>query len=151
MREQLAKHLIGGEAFKPIDDLLAEIPFDKLGIRPHGLPYSFYELFYHITFTQKDILDFIVSETYETPSWPDDYWPKKQAPEDGSSWKELKTSYFQHRQQLIDFVHDETNELSKTVKNSDKQTLIREVLLVLEHTSYHTGQLLVILRLLKLH
>ena len=29
----------------------------------------------------------------------------------------------------------------------DEQTLLREVMLVIEHTAYHTGQMLVLLRL----
>lgn len=151
MREQLAKHLNGGEAFKPIDDFLTEIPFDKLGVRPHGLPYSFYELFYHIAYAQKDILNFIVSEIYKAPNWPDDYWPKNKAPENEKEWKQLVSKYFEVRQELRDFMLDDANDLLKPVKNGDNQTLFREILLVLEHTAYHTGQLAVILRLLKLH
>ncbi|HET7360299.1 MAG TPA: DinB family protein [Salinimicrobium sp.] len=151
MRKQLAKHLKGGEAFEPIEKILEEIPFDKLGIRPYELPYSFYGLFYHIAFAQKDILDFIVSDSYKTPNWPADYWPNEQSPENEAAWKDLKTSYFEDRQQLADWLLNEENKLTDPVKNGDEQSLFREVLLVLEHTAYHTGQLVVILRLLKLH
>ena len=62
IRERLAKHLDGGEAFMNLDKMLNEISFEKINIRPANLPYSFFELFYHITFTQKDILDFCASK-----------------------------------------------------------------------------------------
>ncbi|HET8810638.1 MAG TPA: DinB family protein [Flavobacteriaceae bacterium] len=150
MKEQLAKHLKGGEAFQPIDHFLKEIPFEKLGIRPNGLPYSFYELFYHIAFAQKDILDFIVSDEYKTPQWPDDYWPENQAPKNEKEWQQLISDYVVTRQELIDLVQNENNELSKPIKNGNGQTLHREILLVLEHNAYHTGQLAMILRLLNI-
>lgn len=150
MRNQLAKQLKGGEAFQSIDHFLDQIPFDKLGVRPNKLPYSFYELFYHIAFAQKDILEFVVADVYQTPRWPTDYWPKKQAPKDENQWENLVSDYRKSRQELIDFVQNEENDLSKPVKNGAEETLLREVLLVLEHTAYHTGQLVIILRLLGL-
>ena len=62
IKAQLIKHLEGGEAFMPLKELLNEIPFEKLGERPGNLPYSFFELFYHIWFAQKDILDYCKAE-----------------------------------------------------------------------------------------
>lgn len=150
LREQLVKHLKGGEAFMPLEEFIEDIPFEKLGIRPNGLPYSFYEIFYHIVFTQKDILEFSVSGSYKTSTWPDDYWPSEQAPKGEEDWKKLKQDYFEDRRHLSDFILDVKNSLSEPVKNADHQTLLREIILVVEHTAYHTGQLMIILRLLGL-
>lgn len=148
--KQLAKHIKGGEAFQPIEHFLEKVPFDKVGIRPDALPYSFYALFYHIAFAQKDILDFMSTDDYKAPKWPDSYWPKNPAPENEKEWQELISEYMAQRQQLIDFVQNEENDLLKPVKNGDRETLLREVLLVLEHTAYHTGQLAIIVRILGL-
>lgn len=147
MRKQLAKQLNGGEAFQSIEYFLEQVPFQKLGIRPEGLPYSFYEVFYHIFFAQKDIVDFIASDDYKAPAWPNDYWPQKRAPNSEKEWNDLIVNYKKDRQKLIDITINEENDLRKTVKNGDVQSLFREVLLVLEHTAYHTGQLAIILRL----
>ena len=151
LREQLVKHLNGGEAFTPLEEFIDEIPFEKLGERPEDLPYSFYELFYHIVFAQKDILEFSIAGSYETSTWPDDYWPKEQAPADEQSWENLKTEYFEDRKIFADFLLDENNSLLKPVKNGETQSLFRETMLIIEHTAYHSGELLVILRLLGLH
>ena len=43
VKKQIAIHLDGGKAFMPIQNLITEIPFGKIGIRPHNLPYSIYE------------------------------------------------------------------------------------------------------------
>lgn len=150
-REQLAKHLNGGEAFMPITKVLEEISFDNIGKRICDLPYSFYEIFFHITYTQKDILDYIILDDYKTPKWPEGYWDQKQAPESEQEWQQLKEQFFKEREQLSQYIQDESNNLDTPVKNSDKHTLLRELLLVIEHNAYHTGQLILLLRLLGDH
>lgn len=150
-RAQLVKHLMGGEAFMPIDKVLKEVSFDKIGERLHGLPYSFYEVFYHITYTQKDILDYIILDDYKTPKWPEGYWDKKRSPTTKEEWEELKSDFFKERQALAAYILDKNNDLNKPVKNSEDHTLLRELLLVIEHNAYHTGQLILLLRLLGNH
>ena len=151
MKEQLVKHLQGGEAFCPLANMIDEISFEDIGKRSAALPYSFYELFYHIYYTQKDILDYCLAKDYKRGNWPDDYWPESQAPDSEEGWEDLKADYFENRNDLEDFVmHPETN-LMAPVKNSEEHSALRELLLVIEHTSYHTGQLLILLRLLGLY
>lgn len=152
MRERLTKQLDGGEAFMPISEVLKEISFEDINTRPADLPYSFYELFFHITYAQKDIVKFTCSEDYTMPKWPDYYWPKDKHCKSQEDWDRLKAEYFADRERLKKFVLDKKNPLDQPVRNGEgEQTLLREVLLVIEHTAYHTGQMLIILRLLNLH
>ncbi|MDQ7918572.1 DinB family protein [Mesonia sp. MT50] len=152
VRKQLVKHLHGGEAFVPVSKMLQEIPFHQLGERPKDLPYSFYELFYHIMYTQKDILEFCVSTNYKTSDWPNEYWPEHKQPKSEEDWETLQHEYTSNLKSLTAFIEDTSNSLTQPVKNGkDEQTLLRESLLVVEHTAYHTGQLLVVLRCLGLH
>lgn len=147
-REQLVKHLEGGLAYASIESFLDAIPFEKIGIRPEGLPYSFYEIFFHIAFAQKDILEYTISGDYQTHNWPDDYWPGRPAPIDQDEWENLKSEYFEDRRLFKNFILDLNNDLNQPVRNSEEHTLLRELFLVVEHTAYHTGQLLIIQRLL---
>lgn len=151
IRKQLSKHLEGGEAFAPVEEMLKKIKYDKLGERPGKLPYSFYELFYHIRFAQKDILDYCSAEKYEHHNWPDDYWPKEKAPLSQADWEKLKADYFRERQQLSDFLLNPENDLLNPVRKDTNHSLLREILLVIEHTAYHNGQLLILLRQLGLY
>ncbi len=152
IREQLAKHLEGGEAFMPVTEMLRKISFEDINTRPSNLPYSLYELFYHIVYTQKDIVKFTCSDDYTEPKWPDYYWPKEKICRDKKEWENLKAEYTTDRERLKNFLLDENNLLMQAVKNGKgEQTLLREVMLVVEHTAYHTGQMLVLLRLLNLH
>ncbi|SRX55240.1 DinB family protein [Aequorivita sp. CIP111184] len=152
IRERLAKHLDGGEAFMPVTKMLDKISFEDINTRPANLPYSFYELFFHIAFTQKDIVKFTCSDDYTAPKWPDFYWPKEKICKTEEDWKDIKAEYLTDRKRLRNFLLNDQNKLTEAVRNGKgEQTLLREIMLVIEHTSYHTGQMLIILRLLNLH
>lgn len=151
LKEQLVRHLKGGEAFMPIEEILRKIPFSDLGKRPAELPYSFYEIFCHIRFTQKDILDYCTRTDYSAHNWPDDYWPKERAPENEAAWETVKKAYFAEREELVKLILSHEKKLSDIVPSGSEHTLLREILLVIEHTSYHSGQLLILLRHLGLH
>jgi uncharacterized damage-inducible protein DinB len=151
IRNQLVNHLEGGEAFMPVDEMLEKISFEKLGERPEDLPYSFYELFYHIKANQKEILEYCTADEYQQASWPDDYWPSSNSPENKEEWENLKQEYFEERQQFCDHILDPGNGLTDPVRSGTEHSLLREALLVIEHSAYHTGQLMVLLRLLGLH
>jgi uncharacterized damage-inducible protein DinB len=126
--------------------------FEKEGEQPNNLPYSVFEQFYHIRFTQLDILKFIQEEDYKAPCWPDDYWPENKMPKNEAEWEDLKDRFFEERQQLITILNTSENDLFDLVKTGKAdQTLIRELLLIIEHNAYHTGQILVMLRLLDLY
>lgn len=147
-REQIVQQLEGGHAFLKIEDLLDEIDFNDLGKRPAGLPYSFYEQFFHIRVAQYDILDFTRNPDYEPREWPEDYWPLEAAPESKEEWEEQKKSFFKERDEMMNLILDEANGLNKPLEHGEGQTLLRESLLVLQHNAYHTGQLAILFRLL---
>ena len=154
LKEIITTHLEMGEAFLPIDEVIDQVEFKSLGIRMAGLPYSFFELFYHIQFTQKDILNYCLDEKYNPPTWPDSYWPAMKSPEDVNSWKSLRKEYLKTRKKLQDWVLLPETSLDEKVKGQQKRgknvhTVFRELLLVLEHSAYHTGQLFLLARLLK--
>ena len=154
LKETIANHFHMGQAFVPIDKIVNRMPFSKVGIRPANLPYSFFELFYHIQFAQKDILNYCLEEGYEAPSWPDDYWPSERSPLGVGEWEALKKDYIDTRKRLHELVLSSDTSLSSFVKGQkthcqeDVHTFFREMLLVLEHSAYHTGQMVLVTRLL---
>lgn len=150
IRQQLVKHLKGGEAFIPLKNILSKISFEDLSKRPGMLPYSLYDLFYHIRFTQKDILEYCVVKNYQTPNWPEAYWPEK-SPVNREEWEQLKKEYYKELKEFCDHILDPYNELMAPVRAGTNHSLMREVLLVIEHTAYHSGQMLVLLRNLGLY
>ncbi|WP_246054158.1 MULTISPECIES: DinB family protein [Antarcticibacterium] len=149
IKARLIKHLEGGEAFMPVQEMLKYITYERVGERPGNLPYSFYELFYHIWYAQKDILEYCKAEDYAAPKWPEDYWPPVSKPDTQAEWKELQEAFFQTRKELI--FHLESSELLQPVGNDTEHNLLREIMLVIEHNAYHIGQLMILLRELGLY
>lgn len=148
IRKQLGQHILGGNAFKKLEDILEEVAFNQLGQQLEGLPYTFWQQFEHMRITQKDILDFSTHENYTALEWPADYWPKEIAPKNQDEWQRSKSQFFQDREDIIALIQDADKELSATFDHGDGQTLFREGLLVLEHNAYHTGQLMIIFRII---
>ncbi|MEX0928436.1 MAG: DinB family protein [Balneolales bacterium] len=147
LREQLVAHIHGGEAFTPVDAIMDKVTAEKAGVVPGKLPYSFYQQFYHLRFTQYDILEFTRNSGYISPPWPKGYWPEQPAPENKKKWREIKEAYVKERREFCEILNS-THDLFQPIPHGNGQTLLREALLVIEHTAYHTGQLHIILRLL---
>ena len=151
IRERLVIHIQGGEAFMPVDRLLDKIPFEKTEVVPEGLPYSFYQQFYHLRLAQYDILEFTRNPNYESPKWPEGYWPEQTGPDKVQEWELLTEAYFTERTEFCDYISDTDINLFEPIPHGTGQTPFREALLLTEHNAYHTGQLLMLLRLLNLH
>ena len=147
IKQRLVKHLKGGQAFSTIDKVLDNMPFDKIGKVPDGLPYSFYQLFYHIRVAQLDILEYSRDDNYKAPDWPDDYWPENSAPADENKWQALIDSYYEERGEFCELLLDQSSDLLKPFESNKDHNLLRQAELIIEHTAYHTGQLYVIYRL----
>lgn len=148
LRKQLVNHIQGKNAFAPIEKIVEEVPFKKVGHIPEGLPYSFYQQFYHIWYAQKDIIEYCLNENYEAPNWPDDYWPEQAGPVDGTEWNNLTQTFFDERDKFCEYLMDSSNDLYEPFASNKNHNLLREAELIIEHNAYHIGQLYVIKRLL---
>ena len=87
---------------------------------------------------------------YESPEWPEGYWPSGRKPDGADEWKESVSEIHSDLQQMVDLVSDTGNDLFSRIPHGDGQTLFREALLVIDHNSYHTGQIITVRRLLNL-
>lgn len=148
IRQKIVKHIKGGQAFSTIDKIADKVPYNQIGKRPDGLPYSFYQLFYHIRIAQLDILKYCRNPDYEEIAWPDDYWPANDRPDDEEAWLDLKEKFFRERDEFCDLILDEKNDLTSPFASNPDHNLFRQAQLIIEHNSYHTGQLYMIARLL---
>ena len=147
LRTQLAALLKGGQAHADIHAALADFPAKLIGEKPHDLPYSAWQLLEHIRFTLHDILEFSTNPEYSEPNWPDDYWPKAAAPASPGEWDKSVRGLTADMDAFLKLIGD--SNLYDTIPwGKHKETLLREVLLAADHTSYHTGELIVLRRLL---
>lgn len=148
VRDLLGKALAWQDAHATFDDAVKDIPAEAQGKVPEHLPYSAWQLLEHLRITQKDILDFCVDSDYAEMKWPDDYWPSSAAPPTGTAWAESIEAFNRDRQALQKIAADTSVDLEAKIPHGSGQTYLRELVLVIDHSAYHVGQLVLVRRLL---
>ena len=148
LRQQLVKNLNTSEAHADYDKTVKDMPFKLQGIIPEGAEHSAWQLLEHLRITMHDLLEFSRNPSYESPRWPEGYWPKTPAPPDESAWNQSIKSFHQHTQAMVELVEDQSTDLFAKIPHGEGQTILREVLLAIDHNAYHLGQLILVRRLL---
>jgi len=148
LREHVVKLLEWEDAHISFDAAAAGWPYELQGVRPEGAPHSGWELIEHMRIAQWDILEFCRNPKHVSPAWPDDYWPAAPAPPNQQEW-DLSLQYIlRYRAEMIMLLNDPEADLLAPIPHGDGQTLLREALLLAGHNAYHTGQLVLVRRLL---
>jgi uncharacterized damage-inducible protein DinB len=151
LRNELKKLLDGGQAHATFASAVKDLPAKLRGVVPAGLPYSAWQIVEHIRIAQRDILDFSRNSdgSYKPRKWPDSYWPEDPEPLSDDAWEASIQQIGEDREAfetLLDSASDQT--LVAPFEWGEGQTLLREALLVADHDAYHTGELIVLRRLL---
>lgn len=149
LRKELIAALKGGNAHARFEDVVANFPA-HLQAERSGLPYSAWQLLEHIRRAQNDILRFSTNHdgSYKELTFPDDYWPKSAAPPSADAWEKSVASVLADREAMTQLLGDPHQNLAGAFPWGHGQNLLREVILVIDHTSYHVGELLTLRRLL---
>ncbi|QJW90604.1 DinB family protein [Spirosoma taeanense] len=148
VQQQLSQLLTGRNAHQSFEDAINGLPASLRGIKPDKLPYSIWQLVDHIRIAQWDILAFSRDANHQSPSWPDGYWSKDVAPPDDAAWEEAVEQIRQDRDAFIALLQDSGQDLYAPFPHGDGQNLLREALLIADHTAYHVGEIIIIRRLL---
>lgn len=151
LREHILELLRGGQAHATFDDVVADFPPELRGVRPNALPYSAWKLVEHIRIAQRDILDYsrAARDAYAAPAWPAGYWPAADAPPTATAWDESIATIRAEREEMEQMVADPLRDLFATLPaSSEGHSLLREALLVADHTAYHVGELVLLRRML---
>ena len=147
--KQLVALLDGGQAHATFEDAVKGFPAKLRGVVPDGLPYSAWQILEHIRIAQLDILHFSAPPTggYHGMKWPDAYWPKEAAPASGD-WERSVAAVLADREKFKALLTKPNADLYKPFLWGNGQNLLREALLVADHSAYHVGELIVLRRLL---
>ena len=147
---QLLALLNGGNAHTTLADALDDFPEALRATVPDHLPYSAWQLVEHLRITQRDILDFSAPPPggYRALDWPKDYWPAIAAPPSPESWDISLAAIAADRERFTALLQQPGVDLYTPFAWGDGQNLLREALLLADHNSYHTGELIILRRLL---
>jgi hypothetical protein len=149
LRHQLVQLLREGNAHVDVLSALKDFPAVLYGKRPTHAPHSGWEILEHMRIALHDLLDFSTNPEYVELKWPDEYWPASPKPPSEEAWH---SSVRAIEEDLIAFAelikNPDSNLFAQIPWGKKDQTLLREVLLAADHTSYHTGELVFLRRIL---
>jgi hypothetical protein len=148
VRKELKALLDGGQAHATFEDAVKDFPVKLRGVVVDKLPYSAWQIVEHIRIAQSDIVEFSdnADGSYKAKKWPEDYWPKSAEPPSEDAWEKSIATIEKDRKAFEALL--KKDDLVQPFAWGDGQTLLREALLIADHLAYHTGELIVIRRLL---
>lgn len=148
VREKLGEVLSWGQAHADWKAALAGLDEQKRGVRAAGLPYSLWELLEHVRIAQWDIVEFTRDAKHKSPDWPSGYWPTSPAPRDSAAWDKSVKGLFSGIKEMQKLANDPKIPLDQKIQHGSGQTLLRQILLLADHNSYHLGQFVLVRRAL---
>lgn len=144
LRAEVVALLRGGHAHVDTATALDGIPFDRVNDRVEGLPYSLWDLVYHLWFAQHDILVFTLNPDYEGHDWPDAYWPSDDATPE--TWADTTQAFHSDLDRFVELVEDPARDLTAELDHAAGYTLLRQAMLAADHNTHHLGQVIVLRR-----
>jgi len=148
LRQHLVELLRGRDAHVNFDTVIAGLPAKLRGAKPKGLPFTPWRLLEHMRIAQWDILEFSRNPKHVSPKFPENYWPKGDAPPDAAAWKASVESFRADLGAMQALVENPDTDLFAPIPHGQGQTILREAMLVADHNAYHVGQLVILRRLL---
>jgi hypothetical protein len=144
VRQQLAQNLRVGNAHMRFEDAIAEFPEEHINTRPENVDYSFWHLVEHLRLTQADILRYMTDPGYEEMEWPREYWPAKDAEATKADWDASIAGFLADREALAAMIEDGSNDILMPAPSHAPHTLLREILIIIDHNAYHIGELAIL-------
>lgn len=139
----LVDFLEDSHAHAGLVDVLGNVPAKMRNAPIEGLPYTLWQLLEHIRLAQRDILDYMTDSDYVAGEFPDDYWPGQEAKMD---WNRSVRNYQRDLRKIKQLV-SQVDPLEELPFGEKGHTFLREVLILGAHLSYHTGQMVAILKM----
>lgn len=151
--DQLRRHLVDlltkAEAHVDLRSTLEQFPRELRGKKPAGAPHTPWQLLEHMRIAQWDILQFSLDAKHKSPKWPEEYWPKTEAPPSDLAWEKSVSDLLRDLDSVCRMVSGPKHDLFARILHGDGQTLLREALLVADHNAYHLGELVMVRRILQ--
>jgi hypothetical protein len=145
---ELTDLIKGGNAHVTLAEALEGVPANLRAVIPDNLPYSIWQLLEHIRIAQKDIIDFSISKDYKTLIWPDEYWPKPTDQVSDEQWEDSVKEIHDDQQRFFHLLQNDEKDLFSPLPWGSGQNIVREAMLIADHNSYHTSEIIVARRLL---
>ena len=145
---ELTSLLTKGNAHVTFEEACANLKPAQWNQHVPDMPYTIWQLAEHVRIAQWDIVEFCLEPRHESPKWPEGYWPAPDATADEDQWQDTLVRIRQDRQRFLHLLHAPGTNLLAPLPHGTGQTILREALLIADHNAYHTGEIVLVRRLL---
>lgn len=145
LRKWLLKMLLQENAHAGVTEAVENLSISDLEKTSKGMPYNAWQLLEHIRISQWDIVEFCSNPNHISPDWPNQYWPDSSVPLNESQFRNTLKTIQKDKEKMISLIRE--NPLLDPFPWAEDKCLFREAILLLDHTSYHTGQLILVRKL----
>ncbi len=151
--QQLVAFLTQPQAHITLEGALKDLPANARASVAEGMPYSVWQLVEHLRIAQQDILLFSRNSDgkdgkYAAPDWPADYWVSERGPASEDAWQASLAAIAADTKAFCALLSDDKSDLTGKFPWGDGQNLLREALLIGDHSAYHVGEIVAVRRAL---
>ncbi len=148
LRKQLVNSLKGGQAFVPIERAINNVSPAVRNKKPNENIHSIWEELEHIRLAQEDIYKYMINPDWQSPKWPEGYWPKLTISLSDEQWGKTYNGFINDLNKVIELVHDPSIDLLAIIPHTTAHTYLREFSIIVEHNAYHVGKIVDIRKVL---
>jgi len=141
MRELLAYQLAGHGAHISFEAAVKDFPLELAGRRVPRLEHTAWGLVYHLRIAQSDMLEYARGGEHASPEYPSGYWPAADGPRDAEEWEQAVRGFGRDLKAMQRLVRDPQRDLYAPLRPDSGWSLLQQATMVLDHNSYHIGQL----------
>jgi hypothetical protein len=146
LREHVLYLLKGDGAHLDFDAVVKGIPAAVRGKRPKGAAHTPWQVLEHLRITQADVLGSLRDPSHKSPDFPSGYWPRTEVPPNEKAWSRSAEEFRAGHKTLIELVTSQSSDLLAPLPGAEGQTILRKLLMLADHNSYHLGQMVVLRR-----
>ncbi len=147
-RENLINVLTKEQAHLSLKSVLKSLKAENRNKKPSPDFHSVWQLLEHIRITQEDIVQYILNPDWKSPEWPEGYWSKENGEISDEEWNSSISKFDDDLQKLVDIIKDENIDLTSVIPHTKNHTYLREILIVIDHNSHHTGQIIAVRKMI---
>ena len=146
VRKEVAALLGASNAHEGFEAKVAGFPPEHINsvvegvVRPGNIPLTPYALLEHMRIALHDILEFIRDPDFESPPYPEGYWPDPKIQADAELWHKTLDEFRADLETLVSITGDKNTDLFAPIPHAPDYTVFRELLTIADHNSYHIGQ-----------
>jgi uncharacterized damage-inducible protein DinB len=111
---------------------------------PPAAPHSIYQIVQHLVFWQEIFLERLAG--IATPEPTEDFWPSFAAPADEDDWNAVRGRLFEGLERACRYALEAG--LDEPLPLSPEKPRMEALRIIASHTSYHTGQIVLLRQLL---